>query len=799
MSAVSNSRFHTTNNNGRRRRATEEEAPEPGDNSNLVRLCINKPKSWNWELTTSKSSPSIAFPRIQLYEKASGALLAEADEADCQIRGRGSSSTTTTTLSGTAKAGYRVDQQQHWRRCASIPEKVAESRDEELVSTSGQPSKVSHYRSRSWQNDEISNDKQQQQLHHRRTTSGSNPGSRRLVSPSVDEVLNGIVGQYAREGVNCTLNYHHSNRRSHHRSSSREAPITQSFALGRSKSTTYVPITKAASNSSSTGGERRKKKRYRRAQSVNSLRFSNSILERIREYKRCTSSSSSPSPSPSPTPPCLSEAEEDKRRQHCPEEESAGSHHLSPRKIRMVQSATDIPAEHATRASEEDIHRPKYSLRTSKAGTIVVCEESFRHRKVRRRPRSLTRSSNDAMSSSVAAGDEQKVAVFSPERVKTMFEYVGRLNTSPPPPWCSSSRIPPEGQRPKPENNRYQREIDNIDKILEKLQGEKATEVMSGKSCPTRRHKSLTDRHRQESVGGVGDGSVEVDANSEAEKRATIRSNSHQRGSSSKENLSIDGRLNNGLLMKEAVNEGQEEFKGGKKSDSNGARAKRISFGKTTFKTKSTENDEEDWEGQPKKRMDINDVVNNRWGLARRTIASEVGIVSGRGVRDGRRAEGELQRCTIDKDKLRGQQQQQQRRRQVRRMRRSLSADHTPRLSNLALSSNTTTATSSSSESESDNGATAGDVNDGDNRESASKDGCGRHRGRSRTRRRRRRLPQGTAAASADGSIHKLIVQGKPQTSRINLFIGNCIKSLFLFVIEFGQVLFIEKLVAVRL
>lgn len=479
----------------------------------------------------------------------------------------------------------------------------------------------------------------------------------------------------------------------------------------------------------------------------------------------------------------------------------------------MVQSATDIPAEHATRASEEDIHRPKYSLRTSKAGTIVVCEESFRHRKVRRRPRSLTRrSSNDALSSlssAVAQGEEQKTAtVFSPERVKTMFEYVGRVNTSPPP-WSLSTRhIPPEpeeGPRQRTENNRYQREIDNIDKILEKLQEEQAMEVSSGKSCPTRRrHKSLTDRHhRQESAGsgGVGDGGVEVDANSEAEKRATIPFNSHQRGSSSKENLSIDGRLNNGLLMRKAGNDREKQTKNGgggaKKSDSSGARAKRISFGKTTFKTKSTENEnEEDWEGQQPKRMDINDVDNNRWGLwARKTEAPEVGFVN---EREGRRAEeDELERCTIDKDKLGGQQQQQQpRRKQVRRMRRSLSADHTPRQSNLV--------TSSSSESESDN-SDGGDVNDGDNRKSASKDGWDgrRHRGRSRTRRKRRlRLAQGTAAAeaeSADGSTHKLIVRGKPQTSRINLFIGNSIKSLFVFVIKFdsGQVLFIEKLVAV--
>ncbi|CAG9863715.1 unnamed protein product, partial [Phyllotreta striolata] len=45
-----------------------------------IKLQLRKPKSWNWELTTSKSSPAIAMPVIQLYDYR-GKLLIEAKES----------------------------------------------------------------------------------------------------------------------------------------------------------------------------------------------------------------------------------------------------------------------------------------------------------------------------------------------------------------------------------------------------------------------------------------------------------------------------------------------------------------------------------------------------------------------------------------------------------------------------------------------------------------------------------------------------------------------------------------------
>lgn len=51
------------------------------DEQQLIKLCLKKPKKWNWELTTSKSSSTIAFPMIQLYDQKGKILLAEANEA----------------------------------------------------------------------------------------------------------------------------------------------------------------------------------------------------------------------------------------------------------------------------------------------------------------------------------------------------------------------------------------------------------------------------------------------------------------------------------------------------------------------------------------------------------------------------------------------------------------------------------------------------------------------------------------------------------------------------------------------
>lgn len=58
------------------------------DEKQLIKLCLKKPKEWNWELTTSKSSTNISFPTIQLYDEDNTTLLAEANEANFRVRSK---------------------------------------------------------------------------------------------------------------------------------------------------------------------------------------------------------------------------------------------------------------------------------------------------------------------------------------------------------------------------------------------------------------------------------------------------------------------------------------------------------------------------------------------------------------------------------------------------------------------------------------------------------------------------------------------------------------------------------------
>lgn len=740
MSAVSSSlrsSSHHQNGSGnnssskhrdsRRRERTGMAAEEANDNSNLVKLCINKPKDWNWELTTSKSSPSIAFPIIQLYDKKSGELLAETNEADCQIRGRGAaaagvggSSRASITNSNSNSSGIirRKNGSSVSRRCATttniIPEIIAESRDEELLSSSGQlPLKVSHCRSKSWQNDEISRGSDKCKARSR-----SSSVNRKLAS--LDELLNGVVDQYAREGVQCKLTYHGSRRGSCERKvdspkldEQQQQRWTNNYALGKSKSSTYVPvIAKTTSNSSCVSSDRKKK--YRRAHSVNSLRFSNSILERIREYKRSSSTSSSEGEDEVD----LGNSEETTGADDQPGNLLSPTGTLRRNKLRMVHSATDIAGEKSIQATEEDVYRPKYTLRTSKAGTIVVCEESFRHRKVRRRPRSLTRSEERK--------DGEDYVVFSPEKVKTKFEYIGRAENE-------EAENAKKGEPPivGEAANRYQREIDNIDKmILEKLKTEKVT---GGKSTQTRRHKSLVDRASATGIDEVvGRGGIYANIMDFPGAACPVRYPSHRSDDLS---TAVDGA---DRCCQKAVD----------------TKEKRISFGETTRFSRST--DYEECGGDDATRIDINDVDN--LGRSTRRYHDDFH----REVIDGEpRPTGTTQShhaAASDKDKccpplLVGGQQ----RKQVRRTRRSLSADYpTPRLNDLLLSS-----------------STEEEKPDEDKEQR-------KNRGRSRTRKRRtpttseerETKTMRTTTAENDkeqeGRTHKLIVQGKPKNKPTN-------------------------------
>lgn len=57
------------------------------ENNNILKLKLRKPKSWNWELSTSKSSAHIDFPRVLLYD-TNNRLLADIEEANFIVNGK---------------------------------------------------------------------------------------------------------------------------------------------------------------------------------------------------------------------------------------------------------------------------------------------------------------------------------------------------------------------------------------------------------------------------------------------------------------------------------------------------------------------------------------------------------------------------------------------------------------------------------------------------------------------------------------------------------------------------------------
>ncbi|XP_059612237.1 uncharacterized protein LOC132258781 isoform X2 [Phlebotomus argentipes] len=384
-----------------------------GEENSLIKLRLNKPQTWNWQLTTSRSSPNIAFPRIQLFDQ-NGQLLADASEADCVL-------------------GSKVPSRRPSSARTKLPEAIAESKLEDSPSDTQSYNnlvhcdslKISHVRSKS--------------LHEGRTRHRS-----KHEDEEPEKFLSSLVSQLKRDGINYKIRRRNSydvntklmcedgyDERQEKCGKSiscsdlekSEAVANCCVADGGGERMNYAIVkSKSAVTMQLDGGasESREKRRYRRTNSVNSLRFSKSILERISEFKRRSSSTDS------------QEFNED--------------------------------AEEDDENSERD--KPKYFLRTSKAGTLLVCEESFRHRRVRRRGRSSS-------SRELGCGGESTMPEpkrYSQEKVTHTFEYVG-VN---------------EGTKvsPGPEMNsksRYEREIANIDGLIEKVVAKERAEM---EICP---------------------------------------------------------------------------------------------------------------------------------------------------------------------------------------------------------------------------------------------------------------------------------------------------------------------------
>lgn len=74
--------------------------------NNILKLKLKKPKSWNWELSTSKSSANIDFPRILLYD-SNNKLLADVNEADFIVNGKENEPFTPINLSLSSNSSKR--------------------------------------------------------------------------------------------------------------------------------------------------------------------------------------------------------------------------------------------------------------------------------------------------------------------------------------------------------------------------------------------------------------------------------------------------------------------------------------------------------------------------------------------------------------------------------------------------------------------------------------------------------------------------------------------------------------------
>lgn len=407
--------------------------------SNIVKLKLKKPKSWNWELSTSASSPFIDFPRILLYDN-NNKLLADVEEADCIVNGDENAATTDAERMGNgARRSASCRSFESFKRNANSRHSSKLSSSNTLKSSSSFSTPKSGRVTFDIDDDEPDATERASLKNARKCKRSLSTNSSKSSHHDVNEFLEDVVSQLQSKGYECKVRRRSNSERYANKSErpqqsiaeqqtnepsqpqpaqttaeepmsvAGEVPIfiysakglirrdfnakefdeirnrdrtlsapkstndknksqsaerndaqsTQSphsrskseatnhlhnvrrnhFDLQKSKSAVEMPHRVAAKK------ERRK---ARRTHSVNNVGFSSSILERLSAFKARSSSTDS---------------------QQCFEECFNGGGR------RFVQHV-------------ELADRPKYQLRTSAAGTLVVREESLRNRKMRRRPRS---------------------------------------------------------------------------------------------------------------------------------------------------------------------------------------------------------------------------------------------------------------------------------------------------------------------------------------------------------------------------------------------------------------------------
>ncbi|XP_063704136.1 uncharacterized protein LOC134833664 [Culicoides brevitarsis] len=217
-----------------------------------VRLSLNKPKEWKWELSTSKSSPHIAFPLIQLYDSGTGNLLVEADDDECVFQGN-------EQLEKATVKGVDVPVDHFRPRAKTIHESLRESKSSKL------------------------------EVPLSRSKSGSSRKS--LLEAIEKDVVNKFVEQLKEQGIRCNV-------RSRSVSKARsivDEPIVEEEPkvvsnLNKEKTPDLLRVPNALNKSKSAAEIPRKHKKYSRSSS--SVRFTSSFLQRVSECRDDSSSTS---------------------------------------------------------------------------------------------------------------------------------------------------------------------------------------------------------------------------------------------------------------------------------------------------------------------------------------------------------------------------------------------------------------------------------------------------------------------------------------------------------------------------
>lgn len=345
----------------------------------LLNLKLKKPKSWNWELSTSKSSSSINFPRIRLYDHRNN-LLAEADESDQLVNNTNHSQQHNPSSSASSQKPINRLKAESFRQHVDVGRSHTRS-----VSRS-KTTDMSDFL------DEIRKEMLDQGFKCKVTERGRSSSRKRIDSGNVVDEIATLTPQaptienkeaiqieprpiivFSERGplqrdqnakefkkpndeIKATLPL--KSALENNQISKTKASINNSILPDEDSISQLIPtVNYSMAKSKSAADVAGKKKMYRRTHSTNSpSRFSSSILERFSVTKRRSSSTDS-------------EAGHNEEDHH---------HH-------QHQQLDDI-----TLGFQQP---PNYITRTCPAGTLIVCKDSFKTQRGRRRNASTPRRS----------------------------------------------------------------------------------------------------------------------------------------------------------------------------------------------------------------------------------------------------------------------------------------------------------------------------------------------------------------------------------------------------------------------